>query len=452
MEKIFPRGFVWGCATAAYQIEGAAREDGRGESIWDRYCAIPGNVQNGDTGDVACDHYHCFTQDVAMMKAMGLKAYRFSIAWPRVLPQGRGAVNEAGLAFYDELVDALLAAGIEPYVTLYHWDLPQAMQDIGGWANPDMPGYFLDYAKVVFDRLGDRVRHYITLNEPYCAAFLGNYEGRMAPGLRDFSTAVRCAYHMYIGHGLVVRHFRESGRAGEIGIALNLMGRLPLTDSPQDISAAGRADGYLNRWFIEPIMLGHYPQDMVDLYREKGIALPEFTPQAMALIGQKLDFVGLNYYNDFYVRDDPSRWPLGFTIQNPKHVPVTDREWPVTEEGFAAMLLRMKETYGVGNIIVTENGASYHDVVSVDGEVEDGARCDYLRRHILALHGAIERGAPVTGYFLWSLMDNFEWGCGYASRFGVVYVDYATQRRIVKRSGRWYAGVIARNGLSASED
>ena len=224
MEKrSFPQGFVWGSATASYQIEGAAREDGRGESIWDRYCAIPGNVLGGDTGEVACDHYHRYREDVALMKQMGLKAYRFSVAWPRILPEGRGRVNEKGLAFYSALVDELLAAGIEPYVTLYHWDLPQALQDIGGWANPEMPQYFLEFSKAVFDCLGSRVKHWITLNEPYCAAFLGNYEGRMAPGLHDFSTAVRAAYYMYVGHGLVVKHFRESGRAGEIGIALNLM-------------------------------------------------------------------------------------------------------------------------------------------------------------------------------------------------------------------------------------
>ena len=241
MSKQFPKDFVWGVATASYQIEGAAREGGRGESIWDRYCAIPGNVQDGDTGDVACDHYHLFREDVELMRRMGVKAYRFSIAWPRVLPQGRGEVNEKGMAFYSELVDALLEAGIEPYVTLYHWDLPQALQDIGGWANHEMPEIFLAYAKLIFERLGGRVKHFITLNEPYCAAFLGHYEGRMAPGLHDFSTAVRAAYHMYVGHGMVVKAFRESGLAGEIGIALNLMGRLPLTDKPEDIEAARRA-------------------------------------------------------------------------------------------------------------------------------------------------------------------------------------------------------------------
>lgn len=444
---VFPEGFVWGAATAAYQIEGAAREDGRGESIWDRYCAIPGNVANGDTGDVACDHYHRFREDVALMKKLGLKAYRFSISWPRVLPRGTGEVNEKGITFYSDLVDALLEAGIEPYLTLYHWDLPQTMQDIGGWANPKMPEYFLAYAKLIFDRLGDRVKHFITLNEPYCAAFLGNYEGRMAPGLHDFSTALRCAYHMYVGHGLVVRHFRESHRAGEIGITLNLMGRLPLTDKPEDVAAAKRADGYLNRLFIEPIMLGRYPQDMVELFRSKGVVLPAFREEDLALMRQPLDFIGLNYYNDFYVANDPEKWPLGFRIVNPPHIPVNDREWPVTEGGFTDMLMRLTREYGVKRILVTENGTSFHDVVSLDGQVQDGARCDYLRRHLRAMHRAMELGAPVEGYFLWSLYDNFEWACGYGSRFGMVYIDFATQKRIVKQSGLWYSDVIAQNAV-----
>lgn len=448
MERlVFPEQFVWGSATAAYQVEGAAHEDGRGESIWDRYCAIPGNVQGGDTGDVACDHYHRFREDVALMKELGLRAYRFSISWPRVLPQGRGEVNEKGMAFYSDLVDALLEAGIEPYVTLYHWDLPQALQDEGGWANPQMPSYFLRYARLIFDRLGGRVRHFITLNEPYCAAFLGNYEGRMAPGLHDFSTAVRCAYHMYVGHGLAVRAFRESGLPGEIGITLNLMGRLPLTDSPADAQAARRADGYLNRWFADPILKGSYPQDMAELYRAQGVVLPEVEPEVLRLMSQPLDFIGLNYYNDFYVRNEPSRWPLGFAIENPKNLPVTDRDWPITEAGFTDMLLRLTREYGVKKILVTENGASFHDVVGLDGQVADGARCDYLCRHIRAMHAAMAQGAPVAGYFVWSLMDNFEWACGYGSRFGVVHVDYATQKRTVKQSGRWYAELIARNAV-----
>lgn len=446
-ERRFPDGFTWGVATASYQIEGAYDEDGRGETIWDRFCAVPGNVLNGDDGKVACDHYHRYETDVELMKNMGMKAYRFSIAWSRIFPKGYGEVNEKGIAFYSRLIDQLMEAGIEPYITLYHWDLPQALQDIGGWANPEMPHYFLEYAKVVMEAFGDRVKKWITLNEPYCAAFLGNYEGRHAPGYRDFSTAVRAAYHMYVGHGLVVDYFRGHQRGGEIGITLNLMGRLPLTDSPADIRAAAVADGYLNRWFAEPIIYGRYPQDMIDLYRLKGIVLPEFKEEHLKMMSQKLDFVGLNYYNDFWVKSDDTAWPLGFKIENPKYVQVNDRNWPVTEQGFLKMLLRMKEEYGIEKIYITENGTSFPDVVSMDGKVEDGGRKDYLHRHLNALWEAISMGVDVRGYFQWSLYDNFEWGCGYSSRFGIVYVDFNTQERIVKESGHWYSEVARRNAI-----
>lgn len=447
IEKKFPENFVWGAATASYQIEGAWNEGGRGETIWDRYCSIPGNIKNGDDGKVACDHYHRYKEDVALMKKMGLQAYRFSIAWSRILPNGRGEVNQEGLKFYSDLIDCLLEAGIEPYVTLYHWDLPQALQDIGGWANEKMPEYFLEYAKIVFQAFSGRVKKWITLNEPYCAAFLGNYEGRQAPGLRDFSTAVRVAYYLYVGHGLVVDYFRKQKDLGEIGITLNLMGRLPLTDSKEDQEAARRADGYLNRWFIEPIMQGKYPQDMIDLYREKGVTLPEFKKEHLKLMSQPLDFVGLNYYNDFWVKADANKWPIGFQIENPKNVPVNDRSWPVTENGFLNMLLRMKNEYGVEKIYITENGTSFPDVVSMEGKVEDGARKDYLHRHLAKLWEAIRQGVPVQGYFQWSLYDNFEWAFGYSSRFGIVFVDFATQERTIKESGYWYSNVIAQNGI-----
>lgn len=448
MEKrMFPKGFTWGVATASYQIEGAYNEDGRGETIWDRFCSVPGNVLNGADGKVACDHYHRYAEDVKLMKSMGIQAYRFSIAWSRILPNGYGEVNQKGIDFFSRLIDALLEAGIEPYVTLYHWDLPQALQDIGGWANPKMPEYFLEYAKVVFDAFGSRVKKWITLNEPYCAAFLGHWEGRQAPGMHDFSTAVRVSYHMYVGHGLVVDYFRKHGCQGEIGITLNMMGRLPLTDKPEDTAAALRADGYLNRWFAEPILLGKYPQDMMDLYREKGVVLPEFTEENLKLIGQKLDFVGLNYYNDFYVKADESVWPLGFKIENPPFVPVNDRNWPVTENGFLAMLLRLKNEYGVEKIYITENGTSFPDVVSIEGKVEDGGRKDYLNRHIRAMWEAIQQGVNVEGYFQWSLYDNFEWAFGYASRFGIVFVDFNTQERIIKESGHWYSRVIRDNAV-----
>ncbi len=446
-QHIFPEGFVWGSATASYQVEGAVRQDGRGESIWDRYCSVPGNVAGGDTGEIACDHHNRYKEDVQLMKKMGLKAYRFSVAWPRVMPLGRGQVNEKGLDFYEKLTDELILAGIEPYVTLYHWDLPQALQDIGGWANPEMPKYFLEFAKAVFSRLSGKVRKWITLNEPYCTAFLGHAEGRQAPGIRDFSTAIAVSYHLYVGHGLVVKYFREQKLPGEIGITLNLMGRLPYSDSPEDKVAAKRADGYLNRWFVEPIMKGSYPQDMIDLYREKGVVLPEFKKDDLALMSQPLDFMGLNYYNDFYVVDDQNKWPTGFAIKNPPNMPVTDRNWPITEKGLTDMLLRMKNEYGIERIFITENGASYNDVVSLDHQVEDYNRTDYLKRHLLAMEDAMKAGVRVDGYFLWSLYDNFEWSFGYGSRFGIVYVDFVTQERIVKQSGHWFSRVIEKNAI-----
>lgn len=450
----FPDKFLWGTASASFQVEGATNEDGRGESIWDRFCSVPGNVLNGDTGEVACDHYHRYKEDVAIMKSMGLTAYRFSVAWPRIVPGASPSgtandikINEAGLDFYSNLVDELNNAGIEPCLTLYHWDLPQAMQDIGGWANPEMPQYFLAYAKAVFERLKGRVKYWMTLNEPYCAAFLGNYEGRQAPGIKDFSTAVRAAYHMYVAHGLVVKYFRENNIPGEIGIAVNLMGRLPYSNKPEDVKAAKYADGYLNRWFADPIFKGSYPQDMIDLYKSKGVVLPEFKPEDLKLMNQPLDFVGLNYYNDFYVQADSSRWPLGFSIKNPPNVPTNERNWPVTEAGFKDMLLRMKNEYGIKRILITENGTAENDIVGIDGKITDTNRIDYLKRHLLKMHEAMEAGVDVMGYLQWSFCDNFEWAFGYGCRFGLVFIDYPTGKRTIKESGHWYSNIAKTNAL-----
>ncbi|MCL2864885.1 MAG: GH1 family beta-glucosidase [Lachnospiraceae bacterium] len=446
-KKVFPPDFAWGVATASYQIEGAYDTDGRGESIWDRFCTIPGRILNGDDGKIACDHYHRYPEDVALMKSLGIKSYRFSISWSRVFPKGTGEVNQMGLQFYKNLVHELLEHGIEPFVTLYHWDLPQALQDLGGWANPNMPTYFLDYAKLIFQELGDKVTKWMTLNEPYCAAFLGNYEGRQAPGIKDFSTALSVAYNLYVGHGLVVEYFRNENMIGEIGIALNLMPRLPFTNKEEDIKATEYADGYINRWFLDPIIKGTYPQDMITLYREKGVVLPEFQEEHLRLMSQKLDFMGLNYYNDFWVTADETVWPLGFSLKNPPFAPVNDRGWPVTEQGLTKMLLRLKNEYGIDTIYITENGTSQPDTLSLNKTVGDGIRIDYLHRHLLAMHDAIAQGVNVKGYFQWSLYDNFEWAFGYSSRFGIVYVDFNTQERFVKDSGFWYANLIKENAI-----
>lgn len=448
MRKLtFPEGFLWGAASASYQVEGAVNEDGRGESIWDRYCSVPDNVAKGESGETACDHYHRYKDDIALMKQAGLKAYRFSVSWPRIYPNGTGEINEKGLAFYVNLADELLKNEIEPCLTLYHWDLPQAMQDIGGWANPAMPGYFLQYARTVMKALSGKVRYWITLNEPYCAAFLGNYVGRQAPGLRDFSTAVLVAYHLYVAHGRTVEYFRQADIPGEIGIALNLMGRRPYSSSPEDQQAALHADGYLNRWFADPIFKGAYPQDMIDLYRQKGVRLPHFDPQELTRMHLPLDFVGINYYNDFYVQSRPQVWPLGFEIVNPPHLPVNQRDWPITEDGFHHMLMRLTKEYGAAKIMVTENGTATNDIIGIDGQVDDAPRVDYLKRHIRKLHQAIQDGAPVMGYMHWSFSDNFEWSFGYDSRFGLVFIDYRTQERILKRSAHWYTNVIRTNAI-----
>lgn len=446
-EYIFPKDFCWGVASASYQIEGAAKEDGRGESIWDRYCSIPGNVANGDNGDVACDFYHRYKEDIALMKDMGVKGYRFSISWPRIFPNGTGEVNKKGLQFYIDMVDELLANGITPFATLYHWDLPQALQDRGGWANDESSDWFLEYAKVVFEALKDKVKNWMTLNEPFCAAFIGNYEGRHAPGINDFSTAVKVSYNLYVGHGKAVKYFRENCE-GEIGIALNLMQRLPYDYTQESKDAAVRADGYLNRWFIDPIIFGKYPEDMVSLYKNKGVVLPEFRKEDLALMSQKLDFIGLNYYNDFYVIEDKSVWPLDFEIKNPPRIPVNARDWPVTEDGFTAMLLRLKNEYGVDKILITENGTATNDVVSLNHTVDDQPRTDYLKRHLAAMNTAMEQGVNVFGYMQWSFCDNFEWAFGYNSRFGIVYIDFDTQERIVKESGKFYSSVIKEGKLT----
>jgi beta-glucosidase len=445
---VFPKNFIWGAASASYQVEGAFNEDGRGESIWDRYCRIPGLVANGDTGDTACDHYHRYKEDIELMKRLNLRGYRFSIAWPRIFPGGFGKINLKGLDYYDRVVDALLEADIIPFVTLYHWDLPQALQDRGGWANPDIAKYFADYCAAVYEKLNGRVPYWMTLNEPYCSSFLGNYVGRHAPGNHDYALALRVAYYLYLGHGLAVQAFREKSIKGEIGIALNLMGRLPYDPSvPADIAAAKRADGVLNRWFLDPIIRGTYPEDMLDWYRKKGVTLPPFDEKEMTFMKQPLDFIALNYYNDFYVHAAPWVFPDEFELKNPRHIPVNARDWPITENGFADMLLRLKNEYGVSRIMISENGTATHDLVMADHGVEDPQRIDYLRRHIAALHRAIEQGVNVFAYMQWSLTDNFEWAFGYNSRFGLIYVNFETQERIIKSSGAWYAKLIAENAV-----
>ncbi|MEU5288054.1 GH1 family beta-glucosidase [Streptomyces sp. CA-278952] len=436
-----PADFTWGVATAAYQIEGAVAEDGRSPSIWDTFSHTPGTIDNGDTGDVACDHYHRVPEDIGLIKQLGADAYRFSIAWPRVVPGGDGPVNKAGLDFYDRLVDRLLEAGVTPFATLYHWDLPQALQDRGGWTVRETPEHFAAYASHVVERLGDRVKDWATLNEPLCSAWIGHLEGRMAPGLTDLTAAVRASYHLHLGHGLAVRAIRAASSDARVGIVNNLSPIEPASTSGPDLAAARRADGHINRWWLDPILGRGYPQDMVELY---GVELP-VRPGDLETIAAPLDWMGLNYYFRQIVTADPDGpAPHAKQVSVPG-ARLTHMDWEVHAEGLERLLLRLTEEYGVQRIYVTENGSAYEDVVAADGSVHDPERVRYLEEHLAACARAVDRGAPLAGYFAWSLMDNFEWAYGYDKRFGLVHVDYATQRRTVKSSGHRYAELVRKH-------
>ncbi|MFD7891104.1 GH1 family beta-glucosidase [Streptomyces albidoflavus] len=433
-----PASFTWGVATAAYQIEGAVAEDGRAPSIWDTFSHTPGKVAGGDTGDVACDHYHRWPEDLALMKRLGVDSYRLSIAWPRVHPQGDGPVNEAGLAFYDRLVDALLEAGITPNVTLYHWDLPQALQDRGGWPARETAEHFAAYASTVAERLGDRVSRWATLNEPLCSAWIGHLEGTMAPGLRDIDAAVKASYHLLLGHGLAAQAVRAASPHAKIGIVNNLSTVYAATDSEADQAAARRMDGHTNRWWLDPVHGRGFPADMREVY---GVDLPE-RPGDLDTIAQRLDWIGLNYYFPAVVADDPDAPHPHIRTVRREGVPRTGMDWEIEAGGLEELLLRLTREYGAQSIHVTENGSAFPDTVAPDGSVHDPERTAYLQDHLAACARAARAGAPVDGYYAWSLLDNFEWAYGYDKRFGLVHVDYPTQRRTMKTSGHTYARLI----------
>jgi len=443
----FPEGFLWGAATASYQIEGAHDADGKGESIWDRFSHTPGKVADGGTGDVACDHYHLYRQDIGLMRELGLTAYRFSISWPRVYPTGRGQVNPAGLDFYDRLVDGLLAAGVQPFATLYHWDLPQALQEEGGWPNRSTAYAFRDYVATVGRRLGDRVKHWITHNEPWCTAYLGYYTGEHAPGLRDLAAAIQATHTLLLSHGEAAKALREVGGPGcQVGITLNLGPAHPTSDADEDRAAARRQDGYLNRWFLDPVFLGTYPEDMLALYSRLA---PRIEPGDLDAIRQPLDFLGVNFYSRSVVKADPSAGFFQMAASPPRGPghEYTAMDWEVYPEALYELLVRLQADYDAPKLYITENGAAYRDVPGPDGQVDDPDRLSYLRRHFVQCHRAIQARVPLAGYFVWTLVDNFEWAWGYTRRFGIVYDDFPTQRRTVKSSGRFYRQVIADNGL-----
>ncbi len=443
-----PANFRWGVATSAYQIEGAHAEDGRGLSIWDTYCRTPGMVEDGDNGDVACDHYHRMPQDVALIKSLGVDTYRFSVAWPRIQADGTGPGNEKGLAFYDRLVDELLGAGVDPWVTLYHWDLPQALEDKGGWPNRDTAYRFADYAMIVFDKLQDRVRVWTTLNEPWCSAMLGYYEGRQAPGRQNFDDAMDAVHHLLLGHGLAAQRMRAAAtKPIELGITLNMGTAMAATESMADQEAARRADGLGARIYLDPLLRGQYPGDILDDLSVRGIKLPVVDGD-LAIISEPIDVLGVNYYSShqFSGVDDGGRTeddegnPVSVNV--PLGRPVTAMDWEIVPEGFTELLVRLSRDYPGVPMVITENGAAFDDVADESGFVGDADRTAYLSSHIAAVAAARQQGADVRGYFAWSLMDNFEWSYGYAKRFGLVHVDYETQVRTPKQSALWYRDTI----------
>jgi beta-glucosidase len=441
-----PDSFTWGVATSAYQIEGAVAEDGRSPSIWDTFSHTPGKVAGGDTGDVACDSYHRWPEDVGLMKELGVGAYRFSIAWPRIMPGGGGPVNPAGLEYYDRLVDTLLAAGITPYPTLYHWDLPQALQDRGGWASRDTAYCLAEYASVVAGRLGDRVTNWVTVNEPRCAAWIGHLEGRHAPGLADIDVAVPVSFHLLLGHGLATQAVRAAVPGARVGLVNVLHTCEPASDTATDIEATARFDGHVNRWWLDPIHGRGFPADMQRVY---GVDLPE-KPGDLATIAAPLDFLGANYYSPVIIADNPGG-PVPYTREVPPDgVPQTMLHWEIRAAGLEQVLVRLATEYGAREVYVTENGSAWADDITPDGQIHDQQRLRYLEEHLAACGRAVRRGVPLAGYFAWSLLDNFEWDYGYDARFGLVHVDYPTQQRLVKDSGRRYADIIAAHGQGAA--
>lgn len=442
----FPEGFLWGAATAAYQVEGAVREDGRGPSIWDVFAHTPGKVKHGDTGDIACDQYHRLERDLDLLVELGIPAYRFSVAWPRVQPTGRGAVNQPGLDYYDRLVDALLARDITPMLTLYHWDLPQALQETGGWTSRDTTDSFADYAAIVYRALGDRVPFWTTLNEPWCSAFVGHLEGRHAPGWRDEAAALAATHHLLLAHGKAVQALRAEGARDGVGITLNLAYNVPASDDPADVAAAHRRDGNENRLFLDPLFHGAYPHDMLAYYRP--VSDFGFVRDGdLTTIATPCDFLGVNYYETHVVTADPAD-PTRGTVVLPPTSPVTAVGIGVDPDGLRELLVRVSHEYTSLPLYVTENGAAYHDYVNPEGQVTDEERVAYLDAHFRAAHAAIQRGANLRGYVVWSFLDNFEWAEGYYLRFGLVHVDYGTQRRTPKQSAYWYREVIRQNGIA----
>lgn len=429
--------FIWGVATSSFQIEGATHEGGRGPSIWDTFCKVPGKVANGDTGDVACDHYHRYNEDLDLMKWMGVDAYRFSVAWSRVLPNGVGAINNAGLDFYDRIVDGALERGIQPWLTMYHWDLPQALQDRGGWNNREIVGWFEEYADVLTSRLGDRVKHWMTLNEPLCSAWIGHLYGDMAPGITDLQTALNASHHLLMSHGIASQITRSNVKDAKVGIVINVTPAVPATDSEDDHRAATLADGFDNRWFLNPVFGQPYPADVIEALGKS----PQIAAGDMTLINQPMDFLGVNFYFRQTISSNPQGSPLPIKNIRRDNVKRTAMDWEVHAPAFEEILTRIHRDYKPREMYITENGSAWNDVM-VAGEIDDQERINYLQSHLEAMFAAEKLGAPICGYFAWSFMDNFEWAYGYDKRFGLVYVDYNSQKRTPKKSAHFYRNLL----------
>ena len=444
----FPSGFLWGAATSAYQIEGSPLADGAGASIWHRFAHTPGMIENGDTGDVACDHYNRFEDDVRLMRDLGLSSYRYSISWSRVMPSGRGPVNPKGLAFYDRLTDTLVKHGIRPNITLYHWDLPAALDDRGGWLNRDIANWFADYATVMVKALGDRAAMWATLNEPWVVTDGGYLFGTLAPGHRSVSETPIASHNLLRAHGAGMQAIRaEGGRSP--GLVVNLEPKYPASDRPEDLAATRRADAYMNRQYLDPVFFGHYPEELREIY---GAAWPEFPEEDFALIRQPLDFLGINYYTRAVTCDDPAALPVrARKVRQPQHT-YTTTDWEVYPDALTDVLTWVQQRYGPVPLYITENGAAFPDAPTANAPVvADPLRVAYYRDHLRAAHRAIGAGVDLRGYFAWSLLDNFEWSHGFSKRFGLFHIDFATQKRTIKESARVYAEVIRTNGASLTD-
>ena len=444
----FPNDFLWGAATSAYQVEGYPLADGAGPSIWHRFSHTPGLTENGDTGDIACEHYRRYQSDVAVMSELGLKSYRFSIAWGRILPDGVGRVNAKGIDFYSRLVDELLEYGIVPNATLYHWDLPAALDDRGGWLNRDIAQWFAEYASVMFDALGDRVLMWSTINEPWVVSDGGYLYGKLAPGHRILFEAPIASHNLLRAHGSAIEVFRASNAAsyGRIGIVVNLEPKYPATESIEDLAATARADAYMNRQYLDPLFRGRYPDEMKEIFGE---AWPELPVDDMKVIAEPFDFLGINYYTRSVAQHDANREPLRVGGIHQEESVHTETGWEVYPPALTRVLLWVKERYGEIPLYITENGAAFYDPpVATEGQLDDPLRVEYLRGHLSAAAEAMKRGVNLRGYYVWSLLDNFEWSHGYSRRFGIVHVNYETQERTIKSSGRYYSNVIKTNGAA----